>query len=83
MGVLVPIVTGWRRPKTGERFVCGNGMSPDDCKQGKIGDCYLISSLSVLGEQNLKKAIGYDSDDKLLWQNGKGAYMVKFFKFSR
>lgn len=31
-------------------------------KQGKIGDCYLISSFAVLGEKFLKKAIGENTD---------------------
>jgi len=42
-------VATWRRPKMGEKFITGGGMSPDDVKQGKIGDCYLISSFAVLG----------------------------------
>ncbi len=61
-------------------------MSPDDVKQGKIGDCYLISSFAVLGEKFLKLAIGEGdvTDTSLkLWKNDKGAYMIKFHKFSR
>jgi hypothetical protein len=36
----------------------GEGMSPDDVKQGNIGDCYLISSFAVLGNKYLHKCIG-------------------------
>lgn len=54
---LQSVVAVWRRPKFGEKFVA-NGMSPDDVKQGKIGDCYLISSFAVLGQKFLKQAIG-------------------------
>ena len=49
LGSLAGIVFDWKRPDPREKFICGSGMSPDDVKQGKIGDCYLISSFAVLG----------------------------------
>ena len=47
----------WRRPKKSEMLVKG-GFSPYDIKQGLIGDCYLISSMGVLGEKWIKMALG-------------------------
>lgn len=52
-------------------------------RQGKIGDCYLISSLGVLGDKWILPALGYSPEDGKSWTNQKGAYMVKFFKFSK
>ncbi len=50
-------VSGWRRPKKEEQLVSG-GFSPYDVKQGAIGDCYLISSMGVLGEKWIRAALG-------------------------
>lgn len=46
-----------------------------------IGDCYLISSFGVLGEKWIRPAFGYGESEKKIWTNGKGAYMVRFYKF--
>ena len=75
----------WRRPKKSEMLVKG-GFSPYDIKQGLIGDCYLISSMGVLGEKWIKMALGGCREEgepmsDQEWKNHKGAYMVRFFKF--
>ena len=46
-------------------------------RQGKLGDCYLISAIGALGKDRIKKILG-DSVN-----NPPGAYMVKFNKFNR
>lgn len=63
-------------------LIKGN-ISPYDVRQGNIGDCYLISSLGVLGDKWILPALGYENEDKKKWNNQKGAYMVRFFKFSK
>ena len=82
LGELHSRVHSWRRPSVSEMFSKG-GISADDVKQGYIEDCYLISSFAVLGERLIKEAIGYDSNGNARWTNSKGAYMVRFFKFSK
>ena len=82
---MASIVSRWRRPKKGEMLVKG-GFSPYDIKQGSIGDCYLVSSMGVLGEKWIKSALGgCRADGEPLgegeWRNDKGAYMVRFHKF--
>ena len=79
------LVNKWRRPKRSEGLVKG-GFSPYDIKQGQIGDCYLVSSMGVLGHKWIKAAFGgcraegepLGNDE---WKNHKGAYMVRFYKF--
>lgn len=50
-------VKGWQRPGA-NCSVIKNNVEPKDIKQGKLGDCYLISTLGVLGERIVKKAMG-------------------------
>lgn len=59
LGDLEGKVAKWRRPSSKEVLVKGN-ISPYDVRQGKIGNCYLISALGVLGEQWILKALGSD-----------------------
>jgi hypothetical protein len=59
LGNLKNVVKSVRRPKPEEKFI-NNSISADDVKQGKIGDCYLISSFAVLGEKYLKQALGFN-----------------------
>ena len=62
-----------------------------EAKQGNVGNCYLISTFSVLGIQNIRKALGMsftNKQGKLVpeeWANDseKGIYMVRFKKFSK
>jgi hypothetical protein len=75
-------VEKWRRPTSKEVLIKGT-ISPYDVRQGRIGDCYLISSLGVLGDRWILPALGFESDGKKKWVNQKGAYMVRFFKFSK
>lgn len=72
----------WRRPSPSEVFV-KNGITAKDVKQGKIGDCYLISTFAVLGEKRVNEIFGTDVDGTLKWSNEKGAYMIRLFKFSK
>lgn len=57
LGDLEGEVQKWRRPSSKEVLVKGN-ISPYDVRQGKIGNCYLISALGVLGEQWILRALG-------------------------
>lgn len=75
-------VRRWRRPPTNSKLIDGD-ISPYDVRQGIIGDCYLISSLGVLGDKWILPALGFSSDPEKTWTNQKGAYMVKLFKFSK
>ena len=47
-------------------------------RQGYIGDCYLISAIGILGNDHIKRIMGFNE-----WENPKGAYMVKFKKFNK
>lgn len=48
LGSMSAVVEKWRRPRRGETLVKGE-FSAYDIKQGSIGDCYLVSSMGVLG----------------------------------
>jgi hypothetical protein len=54
-------------------------MDGFDVKQGRIGDCYLVSSMGVLGDTWLRAAVGMGEAEG--WTNQKGAYMIRFYKF--
>ena len=85
LGQLAGRVDHWRRPELGEVLASG-GINADDVKQGAIGDCYLISSLGVLGEKRIMSALGSgegEKDEQKKWTNRKGAYMVRFYKFGK
>jgi hypothetical protein len=72
----------WRRPAPKEELIKGT-ISAYDVRQGDIGDCYLISSLGVLGEKWILPALGFLEGGKTSWTNKRGAYMVRFYKFSK
>lgn len=60
LGFLEKYVAGWRRPTPSEVLFKG-GISPEDVKQGSIGDCYLISSFGVLGQKRIQEIFGIDA----------------------
>ena len=78
LGSLGTFAEKWRRPRRGETLVKGE-INGYDVKQGNIGDCYLISSMGVLGDGWIRSALGMVEAEG--WRNQKGAYMVRFFKF--
>ncbi len=49
-------------------------------RQGKLGDCYLISSMGVVGTR-IKENLGLAG--KTTWANPPGGYLVKFHKYQR
>jgi hypothetical protein len=51
-----------------------------DVVQGALGDCYFLSAMSVLGDENVKNCIKYlDESDE---QEAKcGAFWVRFYKY--
>ena len=61
-------VASWRRP-TPEEVLTKGGITADDVRQGDIGDCYLISSFAMLGEQRIKESLGYNSEGNQVWTN--------------
>jgi len=56
----------------GELFV--NGPSSSDIEQGRIGDCYLMSSLAAIAQQNPKVI------EQAVKDNGNGTYSVTLYK---
>ena len=60
----------------GKLAVFQNEVTPSDIKQGTLGDCYFLSSLSVLSEypKRIKKLFMQDK------QNNFGVYAVKICK---
>ena len=75
----------WRRvseieelnnPDNGPLEVFSKGIEPNDIKQGKLGDCYLLAALSVLAEkpQRIKNLFILDKI------NEQGVFAVRFYK---
>jgi hypothetical protein len=56
-------------------------VDPRDVVQGALGDCYFLSAMSVLGEDNVKKIIQFvkEGDPE---EAKSGAYLVRFHKYS-
>lgn len=66
-------VEGWERISEMENAVVySEGASYKDIKQGKLGDCYFLSAISVLGDELVKEVI-IDFDVQV------GVYMFRFF----
>lgn len=71
---LSSLVDKWDRPNGLTLF--GQGITNADPRQGAIGDCYFVSSLSVAGKQNIEKAL---LSDQIQQRPDVGAYIVRFF----
>ena len=71
---------GWKRPAPGSS-VKKDTFSPMDVTQGKVGDCYLMSAMSVLGDEYLNKILFMDpkENEGVLQAPETGAFIVKFF----
>ena len=48
-------VSKWRRPKP-TAVLFKDSISPLDIRQGYIGDCYLMSAMSVVGDKRVEDA---------------------------
>ncbi|MGV3624299.1 MAG: C2 family cysteine protease [Archangium sp.] len=64
--------TTWKPVDGGKLFV--DGVSYDDVVQGSIGDCYLVSALSAVAQNN-PKAI-----ENAIKDNGDGTFTVRFYE---
>jgi hypothetical protein len=51
-----------------------NGINPDDVKQGQVGDCYFLATLSAIANEQPQ----YIQD--MFIDNGDNTYTVRFFK---
>lgn len=67
-------VTEWKRPGP-ETCLYEGGVSPDDIKQGALGDCYFLSALTVLGQEKVENLFIHCNPDPRI-----GAYCVRFYK---
>ena len=66
--------SGWDRKE--ECVLYDGGATPNDVKQGAIGDCYFLSAISVLGGKRVEEIFQGDSPDPRC-----GAYVMRFFHF--
>lgn len=81
---------GWQRPSAKCEVIKGK-IDVKDIKQGQVGDCYLISTLGVLGEEKIRKALGLpfvnrkgeQVASKWPCDGERGVFMVRFKKFKQ
>jgi calpain-15 len=59
----------------GETNVIKEGIRPGDIKQGNIGDCYLLSSIAALAEEEFRTTYVFENP----FFNKKGVYGVKLY----
>jgi len=72
---LSQVTQKWDRP-AGGLTLYGDGVKPDDPRQGNIGNCYFVSALSVAGKDNIEKAF---LGDKVKQNPETGAFIVRFY----
>eukprot|EP00826_Nyctotherus_ovalis_P046264 TRINITY_DN5203_c0_g7_i2.p1 TRINITY_DN5203_c0_g7~~TRINITY_DN5203_c0_g7_i2.p1 ORF type:complete len:489 (+),score=145.22 TRINITY_DN5203_c0_g7_i2:152-1618(+) len=66
----------WRRATDDPSAKIFHGtVSPMDLVQGALGDCYLLSAISVMGERNIHLCIKSNEE-----QAKSGAFLVKLFR---
>lgn len=80
-----PSTCAWLRPGRNEGLCDGvqnislfSGVSPQDLKQGGVGDCWLISSFASMAE--FPEALMAVFDQQVLASDGR--YVVKLFSFA-
>lgn len=73
-------ITGMQPITNGQLYISGGAdgrdIHPSDAKQGNLGDCFFVTSLAVVAQQNpelIRRAIK---------DNGDGTYTVTFYKES-
>jgi WXG100 family type VII secretion target len=71
-------ITEMQHVSNGELFITdpgdGRAIHPSDAKQGAIGDCFFVTSLAVVAEQNPELI------KKMVKQNANGTYTVTFYQ---
>jgi len=69
-------VADWQRATDVPNAKIFHGVvDPLDLLQGALGDCYLLSAISVMGDKNLRKCFEVTEEE------GKsGAFLLKFFR---
>ena len=69
-------VSAWRRATDDPTAKIFQGKAcPMDLIQGELGDCYLLSAISVMGEKNIHLCIKSNEE-----QGRSGAFLVKLFR---
>jgi len=67
-------VVEWRRPGP-ECCLYEGGVTPEDIRQGALGDCYFLSAMTVLKQDRVENLfVGCKPDPKI------GAYCIRFYK---
>lgn len=69
-------VSSWKRATDDPSAkIFAGTISPMDLLQGALGDCYLLSAISVMGEKNISLCIKSKEEDA-----ASGAFLVKMYK---
>lgn len=69
------LVNGWKRASESGMTLFGDGYSALEPRQGSIGDCYFVSSLSIASKKFIEGALMISQAK----ESKNGAYIVKFF----
>jgi hypothetical protein len=71
-------VTGWKRAsEIKDAVLFQNGCDCRDIVQGNLGDCYLLSAFSVIGDAAIKDLFNQKTVNELDWKK-TGAFVIKF-----